>query len=264
MRETEAAFDQYAVAYDEEFTFSSVGKLQRERVWKFISENISSQSHPEVLELNCGTGEDAVWFVKNGFQITATDLSNEMVLVARQKVDSNNAAFLQSGISEIGSKLNTQKFNLIFSDFGGLNCLDSKSLMEMSKVFSGMLKPGGRMIFVVMSRNCKWEQWYFKRKHDMKNAFRRRSPDAVEAVIFDKHFSTWYYSPAEISSFFETHFNTKKHQPIGIALPPSYLDNYFKRHPLLLKMLNVLEKTLSHFSFLSDHADHFIIDFEKQ
>lgn len=263
MRETEAAFDQYAVAYDEEFTCSSVGKLQRERVWKFIARNISPKTHPEVLELNCGTGVDAVWFVKNGFKITATDISNEMVQVAKQKLDKSAAVF-QSGISEIASKLHAQKFDLIFSDFGGLNCLDAKSLKEMSAVFSNLLNPGGRLVFVVMSRNCKWEQWYFKRKNDLKNAFRRRSPDGVEAVIYGKQFSTWYYSPAEIASFFEDRFITKKHQPIGIALPPSYLDNYFRKRPLLLNGLNVLEKVLSSFSSLSDRADHFIIDLRKK
>ncbi len=264
MRDTEVAFDQYAVSYDEEFTFSPVGKLQRERVWKFLSNNISSKTHPDVLELNCGTGEDAVWFVKQGYKITATDLSAEMVHVAKQKLDNKSVAVFQSGISEIATKVNAQKFDLIFSDFGGLNCLDAAALKEMSVVFSGLLNPGGRLIFVVMSRNCKWEQRYFKRKNDFKNAFRRQSKDGVEAILFEQKFSTWYYSPDEISSFFSKHFSLNKHQPVGIALPPSYLDNYFKKHPALLKTLNVLEKGLSNFSSLSDKADHFIVDFVRR
>lgn len=264
MRETEVAFDQYAVSYDEEFTFSAVGKLQRERVWKFLAKNISSKTHPEVLELNCGTGEDALWFVKNRFRITATDISNEMVHVAKQKLGNKSASVFQSGISEIASKMNDKKFDLIFSDFGGLNCLDAVSLKEMSAIFSGLLNPGGRLIIVVMSRNCKWEQWYFKRKNDIKNAFRRRSTEGVEVILFDKEFSTWYYSPAEISSFFSKHFGINKHRPIGITLPPSYLDNYFKKHPLLLRILNQAEKVLSSFSSLSDKADHFIIDFTRK
>lgn len=264
MQETEAAFDQYAASYDEEFTFSSVGKLQRDRVWKFLSKNISSQTNPEALELNCGTGEDALWFKKNGFAITATDISNEMVHVAKQKLGDKNVSVFQSGISEVASKVNNKKFDLIFSDFGGLNCLDATALKEMAVVFSGLLNPGGRLIFVVMSRNCKWEQWYFKRKGEKEKAFRRRSADGVEAIIFDKKFSTWYYSPQEICSLFSGHFTVKKHKPIGIALPPSYLDNYFRKRPLRLGVLNLLEKALSNFSSLSDHADHFIIDLVKK
>lgn len=264
MQETEAAFDRYAASYDEEFTFSSVGKFQRERVWRFLSKHISPGTHPEVLELNCGTGEDALWFVKNGFKITATDISNEMVQVAKQKLGNNHAAVLQADIAEIGEKLYNKKFDLIFSDFGGLNCLNANALKEMDSVFSRLLKPGGRLIFVVMSRNCKWEQWYFKRKNEPGKAFRRRSAEGSEAVIFDKKFSTWYYSPAEIASFFEEHFSVNKFKPVGITLPPSYLDNYFRKHPLRLRLLNVLEKGLGGLSSLSDHADHFIIDLVKK
>jgi SAM-dependent methyltransferase len=263
MRETEIAFDQYAGAYDAEFTFSSVGKLQRERVWKFISKTISAQSHPRVLELNCGTGEDALWFLRNGFQITATDISSEMVQATKQKLG-GTIPVIQSGIAEIASKLPAQKFDLIFSDFGGLNCLDAASLKKMAVVFSGLLNPGGRLIFVVMSRNCKWEQWYFKRKNDLKNAFRRQSTGGVEVTILNNIFSTWYYSPNEIGSFFNSHFNLNKHLPVGIALPPSYLDNYFKKHPLLLRLLNSVEKVAGRFSWLSDKADHFIIDFTRK
>ena len=264
MRETEVAFDQYAVSYDEGFTFSSVGKLQRDRVWKFLQKNISSKTHPEVLELNCGTGEDALWFLKNGFKVTATDLSNEMVHVARQKLEDKGATVLQSDITDVATKLNNRKFDLIFSDFGGLNCLDASALKDMSVLFSELLNPNGRLIFVVMSRNCKWEQWYFKRKNDLKNAFRRQSLEGVEVVLFENKFSTWYYSPDEILSFFSNKFNLKKHKPIGIALPPSYLDNYFRKHPLQLRALNLLEKILGNKSSLSDKADHFIIDLVRK
>ncbi len=263
MHQTEAAFDQYALAYDEEFTFSPVGRLQRERVWKFLSENISSKTHSEILELNCGTGEDALWFIKNGFKVTATDLSNEMVHVAKEKLQ-NKATVFQSGITDVASNLSNKKFDLIFSDFGGLNCIDASAIKEMSTVFSELLNPGGRLIFVIMSRNCKWEQWYFKRKSDLQNAFRRRSLQGVEAIIFETKFSTWYYSPEEAASFFAKHFNLLKHKPIGIAIPPSYLDNYFRKHPFILRMLNLIEKILGRFSSLSDKADHFIIDFTRK
>jgi ubiquinone/menaquinone biosynthesis C-methylase UbiE len=263
MQKAEVAFDEYAAAYDEEFTFSSVGKLQRARVWKFLSKNCSSATHPEVLELNCGTGEDALWFLRNGYKITATDLSNEMVNVAKEKLKDKNASVFQSDITAIASTLNNKKFDLVFSDFGGLNCLAPSTLKEMSAVFSGLLNPGGRLIFVIMSRNCMWEQWYFKRKDDHANAFRRRSEKGVEAVIFDKKFSTWYYSPGEIVSFFSGHFKMKQHKPIGIALPPSYLDAYFRKHSFYLNMLNLLEKFFGKFSSLSDKADHYIIELEK-
>jgi ubiquinone/menaquinone biosynthesis C-methylase UbiE len=264
MQEAEAAFDQYAIAYDDAFTFSSIGKLQRARVWKFLSENISPVTHPDVLELNCGTGEDAAWFTRKGYHITATDISNEMVKLAQEKIGKAKAELIQSDITDIGNKLFNKKFDLIFSDFGGMNCLSPVALRDMSSIFSRLLKPGGKMILVIMSRNCSWEQRYFKRKNDPENAFRRRSKEGVEAIIFDKKFSTWYYSPGEIVDVFSSSFNLRKFKPIGYAIPPSYLEPYFRKRPLFLKMLSLGEKVFGNFSSLADKADHFIIELERK
>jgi hypothetical protein len=134
----------------------------------------------------------------------------------------------------------------------------------MDSVFSRLLKPGGKMILVIMSRNCSWEQRYFKRKNDLKNAYRRRSKEGIEAVIFDRKFSTWYYSPEEIAELFSSSFALTQFKPIGYAIPPSYLENYFRKRPLFLSALNLSEKILGNFSSLADKADHFIIELERK
>jgi ubiquinone/menaquinone biosynthesis C-methylase UbiE len=264
MSGSEAAFDSYALSYDADFTHSSVGTFQRKRVWRYLEKNISSQSHSQVLELNCGTGEDALWFSQKRFTVTATDISEEMTEVAKEKLKQTNATVFQSEIQSVDEKLQGKKFNLIFSDFGGMNCLSPEELQKTAAKFSRLLHPNGHIIFVIMGRNCRWEQFYFKRKKDLKSAYRRRSKEGIEAIIFEQKFSTWYYSPAEMKSFFSKDFSVKTYKPIGIALPPSYLDNYFRKHPLSLKVLNAAEKFLGNFSSLSDKADHYIIDFAKK
>lgn len=263
MSEPESAFDNYALSYDADFTHSAVGVLQRKRVWSYLSKNCSSEIQKKVLEINCGTGEDALWFFKQGYSVTATDLSTEMVGVAKEKLRDKNVSVFQSDLRLIGEKLKTQQFDLIFSDFGGLNCLSPDELKKISTEFSKLLTENGRLIFVIMGRNCKWERWYFKRKGDQASAFRRRSKEGIEAIIFDQKFSTYYYSPNEIEEIFSEQFALRKVKPIGIALPPSYLDNYFRKRPLFLKTLNVLEKILGNLSSFSDKADHYIIDLTK-
>ncbi|HET6990096.1 MAG TPA: class I SAM-dependent methyltransferase [Bacteroidia bacterium] len=264
MAGTETAFDNYALSYDADFTHSSIGVLQRKRVWNFLSRHLSSQTHADLLEINCGTGEDALWFCGKGFNVTASDISNEMVGVAREKLRGKKATVFQSDILAISEKIRDKKFDVIFSDFGGLNCLSPDELKKMSEIFSALLNPGGRLIFVVMGRNCKWERWYFKRKGDVESAFRRRSQTGIEAIIFDQKVSTWYYSPEEMIGYFAGNFSVNTFKPIGISIPPSYLDNYFRKRTARLKILNGLEKLLGNFSSLSDKADHYIIDFSKK
>src|SRR5687767_5195726 len=95
MQEIENAFSGAAGKYDEQFTNTSIGRLQRNRVWNYLNKNISPTDHPRVLELNCGTGEDAKWLASTGFRVVATDLSAQMIQAAKQKNAGSGAIAFQ-------------------------------------------------------------------------------------------------------------------------------------------------------------------------
>ena len=76
-----ALFDALAATYDKDFTFTVVGKAQRQQVYDHIDAIISVPKALDILELNCGTGEDALYFASKGHQITATDISADLALV---------------------------------------------------------------------------------------------------------------------------------------------------------------------------------------
>ena len=58
-------FDREAASYDVDFTYTAVGKLQRKRVYHFLAKSLSEKPL-QVLEINCGTGEDATWLASRG------------------------------------------------------------------------------------------------------------------------------------------------------------------------------------------------------
>ncbi|MBI3510216.1 MAG: class I SAM-dependent methyltransferase [Bacteroidetes bacterium] len=264
MNAAEIAFDKYAANYDASFTETCIGKLQRKRVWRYLEKNISSTTHPELLELNCGTGTDAEWLCRKGFLVTATDSSSGMIRAAEQKLKSENIKIIQCDIRNVPKKFSGKKFDIIFSDFGGMNCLDPDSIQDAAEKMNDLLNGSGRLVMVIMGRNCKWEQFYFKRKKDMKNAYRRRNANAVEADIAGSKVATWYYSPEEIKKYFGKYFTVRNCKPIGIAIPPSYTRNYFQQHSFYLEMLNAAESILGKFSRLSDKADHYLIDLVRK
>ena len=51
-------FDAMAAAYARSFTESAIGRYMRAAVWRWL--DAAFQPGDRVLELNCGTGEDAV------------------------------------------------------------------------------------------------------------------------------------------------------------------------------------------------------------
>jgi ubiquinone/menaquinone biosynthesis C-methylase UbiE len=78
-----SAFDELAAAYDADFTAGAIGSLLRAAVWRRLDARFTAGDR--VLELNCGTGEDAVHLARRGIRVLATDASAAMLEVARRK-----------------------------------------------------------------------------------------------------------------------------------------------------------------------------------
>jgi ubiquinone/menaquinone biosynthesis C-methylase UbiE len=263
-----AAFDQVAQAYDEEFTFSRVGWLQRQQVWQYLEQPLNGRTGLNILELNCGTGEDAMHFAEKGHHVTATDISTRMLAVAQQKSEklgySQQMTFRRIDINQLSAADFSQPFDWVFSDFGGLNCVSPQTLGQFAEVLPSLLNPGGRFIAVVMPRLCLWENGYFLLKGQFRQAFRRNTYLPLSVRVGDSTVATWYYSPAAIRRIFQPFFQPVGLQPIGLCLPPSYMEGFFRKRPHLLSVMNHLEKRLNGLSITAGMADHFLIDFTRK
>jgi ubiquinone/menaquinone biosynthesis C-methylase UbiE len=259
-----APFDHIAPTYDEVFSRSVIGQLQRKQVWRYLESVTPELRGLEILELNCGTGEDAVLFSEKGFNIVATDVSEEMLKITAQKA---NQFSMQSRISSQYLDLDsfdetvfTKKFDLIFSNFGGLNCINPESLKKLLRRIPTILTPGGRFIGVVMPRFCFWETCYQLLKFRPRKAFRRFTRKEVMVDLQGTPLKAWYYNPSHVKSWSRDNFSLVDIRPIGFALPPSYLEQYFSRRKRLLLRLNQLERRFEKLSLIAGLADHFLID----
>ncbi len=256
-------FDESANNYDTVFTYSEIGKAQRKRVYHFLKEDILTNSNLNILELNCGTGEDARYFFEKGHRVLATDISSEMIKVAKEKHQNPNIRFQEKDITKITSETFSEKFDLIFSNFGGLNCLSPQELEKFISVSYSLLNPNGKMALVIMPKFCLWERFYFILKGKFKKAKRRNTNDAVLVNVEGVKVSTWYYNPKEVVSLTSNHYKTIAIKPIGLKIPPSYLESFFLNKKGLLKMLIWAEKLYSN-QFWSKYSDHYLIVLEKK
>jgi hypothetical protein len=117
----------------------------------------------------------------------------------------------------------------------------------------------------LMGRKCLWERFYYSFvKKDPAKAKRRLSKEGVEAVIDGKSSKVYYYSPGEIKKLFKKDYWHENTKPVGFLVPPSYLEEQFKKRSGLFYFLVFLDRILGNFSFLSNYADHYMIFFEKR
>jgi ubiquinone/menaquinone biosynthesis C-methylase UbiE len=259
-------FDHMATDYDSVFTNSAIGQLQRNHVWKYIETIIPQLDGFDMLELNCGTGEDAMLFSDRGFNIIATDISEEMLKVTQQKVQQYSMQHRISSqyldLESFNENSFNKKFDLIFSNFGGLNCISPQSLQTLLTKLPLALNKGGRFIAVIMPKRCLWESTYFLAKLSVKKAFRRWTNKEVLTDLQGVQMYTWYYSPRQILRWSRDYFLPVRHKPIGFALPPSYLEPFFAKRSGLLRQLNALEGKFNRISILSGFSDHYLIDLQ--
>jgi ubiquinone/menaquinone biosynthesis C-methylase UbiE len=263
-QKTVTAFDKQSKVFDEIYSGNTIIQYKRKRVRDHAEKIIHQNSN--ILELNAGTGEDAVYFAQHGHHVHATDISEGMLLQLDEKVKSKR---LEKKISlEICSftRLNELKkkgpYDFIFSNFAGLNC--TNELDKVLQSLSPLLKPGGIITLVILPKFCLWEtSLLFKGKS--KTAFRRFfSSKGAKAHIEGEHFRCWYYNPSFVKKHLKKDFDLLKCEGLCTFVPPSYIENFGEKHPRAFKLLKKIEERWKAKWPWRSIGDYYIISFQKK
>lgn len=101
-----------------------------------------------VLEIGCGTGKNTEWFATKAAHVTAVDLSEEMLALAKQKVQSRNVVFKQADITTpwnfAEEKYDLISFSLVLEHIENLDAIFEKVAMKTvtdGYVYIGELHP---------------------------------------------------------------------------------------------------------------------------
>jgi ubiquinone/menaquinone biosynthesis C-methylase UbiE len=255
------AFDSLAERYDDLFTRSLIGRAQRDAVWKRAAEAFTPGDH--VLELNCGTGEDALFLSRLGVVVTACDASEQMILQAIRRRE------LEAPHSEISFKvLPTEKiaelqapvmFDGVFSNFSGLNCV--ADLAEVAKQLSTCVRPGAPLLLCLSTRVCLWEIAWFLCHGEFNKAFRRCRGKATVS-LGEFNVVVRYPSVRRLRGLFSPAFVLRSWTGIGVAVPPSYLEPWARKHPQRLNALRRLDRIICNWPGFRSIGDHVLLWFE--
>lgn len=250
------AFDPLARQYDSGFTDTGVGRALREIVWSAAAD--SFRSSQRVLELGCGTGEDAVHLARMGIKVTATDASAEMIRVAQEKARRLTGIepieLHRVPMEGIASSLRDRSFDGVFSNFGAINCVSD--LPALASSLAGLLTPGAPLVWVIMGRRVPWEWLWYLMRGDTRKAFRRFQKQGVEW----RGLKIFYPTPSQVTEAIRPYFKVRRVAPLGCVLPPSYAAAWLNRSPRMLAALTRLEQSAQRSTALAGWADHYILE----
>jgi ubiquinone/menaquinone biosynthesis C-methylase UbiE len=129
----EQAYNQWAPQYDT--------NLNKTRDLEAIAkkEMLANISFDKVLEIGCGTGKNTLFLAEKASSVMAIDLSEEMLALAKQKVDSEKVTFKQADITrewEIpGNDYDLATFSLVLEHINNIDYVFAQ--------LARYLKPGG-------------------------------------------------------------------------------------------------------------------------
>ncbi len=257
-----AAFDELAPTYDARFPAGDLGQILRHGVRRWL-DRAFAPGH-SVLELNCGTGDDALYLAARGVRVVATDASEAMLAVARAKIARaglGHAVTLRHVAIEDLDELRVTTgpvFDGACSTFGGLNCV--ADLGPVAQSLAGLLAPGARAVLSVMGPIVPWEWAWYLSRGAVRTAFRRFARDGVSW----RGLTVRYPSLRGARRAFRPYFTVRRAGGLGVLVPPTYAQPWADRHPRVLAWLDRWERRVEQWPIVPWLADHYLIELERR
>ena len=252
-------FSRQSVHYDADDIINPILTAWRKKVYAHAEHFLKRPSR--ILEINAGTGIDALHFVQAGHSVHATDVSPGMIRKIREKIDQSGAAHrftVQQCSFESLYEIPERKFDFIFSNFGGLNCCCDLSLV--TRHLEGILHDGAYLTWVVMPPVSPWEwTWILK---GQRKAFRRLANGGIPAHVEGETITTYYHSLRTIQQKLGTRFRLIKSEGLGALSPPPSSLKFIQRHPTTWAILSAIDDVARLYFPFNRWADHLIVTFQ--
>lgn len=235
------AFDRHAPVYDRVFSAAQI----RSEVWEIADSYFSTGMH--VLDLGCGTGEDALHFAERGLNVTAIDVSPRMIAELTRKAGNT----VHSEVADMRTYVVTpDRFDAVFSNFGALNCVSDLDWLNRMP-----LSPGAHLVLTTMGRFYPLESAVFLLKGRPRMALRRFGR-RCEAVVEGVRFNVYYHGLSAIRRALRPKFELKQVRGLRSLLPAPGLEHLERFGGL--RFLEPLDRWLCSRRLTAAWADHFV------
>ncbi len=262
LQDTRKAFDSVAGEPDGPLGHNALIQHMRASMWRSITSAVPAGAR--ILDIGCGTGIDAEYLARLGYQVVASDWSPQMAECTRLRAAGtglgSRISVVQIGMHEL-HLLKGEPFAAIYSNLGPMNC--ATDLKSVAKTCAALLNPGGKLIVSVMGRICPWEILYFGLRGRWRRAAARFSHGPAPISLKGNTAWTSYFTPREFYREFSADFELTHCSALLLFLPPPYLAGWYERWPRLCAGLGWLDRRLGALPILRSAGDHFLMVMTK-
>jgi SAM-dependent methyltransferase len=255
----ESAFDKLALTYDVDFTQTPIAAYLRRVVHTRLKQLVHPDDH--VLELGCGTGEDAYAMAALGVRITATDYSPAMLHITAEKTRGLPVTTALLDLNALDASEIGGQFDGVFSNFGAINCVQDFS--ALAAWLAERVRLGGWAAFAVMGPLCLWEMLWHGAHGQWRVAARRWRPSQFY-VDDSPPVTVTCPSPRRLVRAFAPHFTLTGVKPLGVFVPHTAAYLVVEKRRRLMQLLIKLDHMAKDLPLLAYFGDHYWITLRRR
>jgi ubiquinone/menaquinone biosynthesis C-methylase UbiE len=233
------AFSRTAARYDAFAEDHPHLTRMRTKVYDHLTRYVRPGS--SILELNAGTGTDAVALARRGFTVHATDIAPGMLARIRDKVElfglEGRVSVQACSFMDL-DQVEGGPYDAVFSNLGGLNC--TGDLRPVIAALHHVLRPGGIVTWVLMPPICLWELG-LAFTGQVRLAFRRLARGATRAHLEGRYFDVHYFSPGRVVRAFGPSYEVLAIEGLSVITPTAESKGLAVRHPRVYGALEWLD-----------------------
>ena len=257
-------FDRVAETYEEAFTHTVIGRAERDSVWQELEHVFHSGQR--ILELNCGTGVDALYLAESGVRVLACDISPRMIGIARRRSSSSRLGFLLEfrvlATEDISALSDEGPFDGAFSNFAGLNCVED--LSAVARNLARLVKARAQVLLCVSGHFVPLEiAWHLAHGRPRRAMRRFKHSGTVGHITDDGKAIVQYPTVERFARFFAPDFQLRRCRGIGVTMPPAYFEPWARRFPKVFEWLAKTDLWVGRLPGLRRMAGHILLQFER-
>ena len=157
----------------------------------------------QAITIGCGLGDDAEALSRQGYQVTAFDISPSAIAMCQQRYPDSSVEYLVSDLFNVPAKWR-KKFDLVY-ECNTIQILNGPSRIQAVKAIADLVGPGGELLVSCRSRESGQESDAFPLALDRFeiDGFKRAGLSETHFVAYDDdqeppvpHFFSVYTRPA--------------------------------------------------------------------
>ena len=263
----EARFDQAAKLYDAQYGPPSGSKPGNPLVCWLREEHLALlrtlvKPGGALLDIGCGTGEEAIRLAQDGFSVLGVDISPAMVWQAQAKAGSYGLGrCVMSKVLPAGRLATLDERGPFQGAFASLGTLNTEpDLPGFVEGLHALLEPGAPFVATVMSRHCLFEVLRDLRPFTPDESLKRASGwTEARAGTGGVVAPVRFYTPQEFASPFAPYFSVETVWAFPLWLPPVHLYDVYRARQEHFKRLEGRERRMRSWPGFRAWGDHFLM-----